>query len=210
MKEGFPLEGQWDYTIREVDLENDQVIVSDTLEFRGNGLELPGYEGTFSGTLTLFRNLSLYAQADFRGDVMVFNSTGEFRDRDFGIGGLSVLGCEFIEVDANGECTDAARIEYMRKFGPWVTDEGRELSRNTVDGDYTEDGSFTRLREVSATYRVPTSFLQRYLRAESASLTLAMRNLKTWTSFTGLDPETDQFLTVPQDRRWTLRFNFTF
>ena len=23
-------------------------------------------------------------------------------------------------------------------------------------------------------------------------------------------PETDQFLTVPQDKRWTVRFNFTF
>jgi DNA gyrase inhibitor GyrI len=37
-----------------------------------------------------------------------------------------------------------------------------------------------------------------------------MTNLKLWTDYTGLDPETDQFLTVPQDKRWTLRFNFNF
>jgi TonB-linked SusC/RagA family outer membrane protein len=209
-REGFPLSGEWDYTIREVDLANNVVIVSDTLEYRGNDQNLPGYEGTFSGTLTLFRDLSFYAQADFRGDVVLYNSTDQFRDRSFGISGLAVLGCEYVEVDSSGNCTDAARETYMRKFGPWVTEEGRTLSRQTVDGDYIEDASFVRLREASATYRLPRTLTERFLRAQTAQVTLAFSNLKLWTDYTGLDPETSQFLTVPQDQRWTLRFNFTF
>ena len=63
---------------------------------------------------------------------------------------------------------------------------------------------------VIVNYRFPSSFVQRYMRARGASIGLTMRNLHTWTDFTGLDPETGQFLTVPLDRRWTVRFNFNF
>ena len=37
-----------------------------------------------------------------------------------------------------------------------------------------------------------------------------MRNLHTWTNFDGLDPESDQFLSVPQDKRWTVSMTVTF
>jgi len=57
---------------------------------------------------------------------------------------------------------------------------------------------------------VPRTIAERFLRAQTAQVTLAFSNLKLWTDYTGLDPETNQFLTVPQDKRWTLRFNFTF
>jgi hypothetical protein len=184
--------------------------VTDTAVFLGNDILYPGWEGTLSSTLTLLGNLSFYAQADMRGDVMVYNNTDQFRDRSFGIGGTAVLGCKFYGVDAAGECTDEARTKYIRKFGPWETESGGTISRNSVGGDYYEDGGFVRLREASVSYRVPRTIVNRFLRAQSAQLTLAMTNLKMWTNFTGLDPETLQFLTVPQDKRWTLRFNFNF
>jgi TonB-linked SusC/RagA family outer membrane protein len=210
-KEGFPIVGRWDYTIKEVDLVNNRVIVSDTLEFRGTTQDLPGYEGNLNSTLTLFRNLTFYAQADFRGDVLAFNNTDQFRDRSNGFSGLAVLGCAFYREDQDPtKCTDEERTKHMRKFGPWVTTTGRTLSRGTVAGDYNEDAGFVRLREASVSYRVPSALVQRVARAQSAQVTVAFRNLKTWTNFTGLDPETDQFLTVPQDKRWTVRFNFTF
>ena len=222
-KEHFPISGVWDYTIRSVDLENNQVIVSDTLEFIGNNVNLPGWEGNLSSTLTLFRDLSLYVQADFRGDRTVFNSTEEFRDRQFGISGPAVVQCAYFDTPRHTDptaCSDEARIKYMRKFGPWRTEErfdstgaqvgDRNLSRSLVRGDYNEDGAFVRLREASLSYRIPRSIVTRFMRAQSASLTVALRNVHTWTDFTGLDPESDQFLTVPQDKRWTVRFNFTF
>jgi hypothetical protein len=86
-KVGLPLTGMWDYAIREVDLANNRVIVSDTLEFLGNTSLYPGYEGTLSGTLTLFGNLSFYALADGRGDVMQYDNTAQFRDRQNGFTG---------------------------------------------------------------------------------------------------------------------------
>jgi TonB-dependent starch-binding outer membrane protein SusC len=207
---GFPLSGEWDEKILSVDLENNRVIVTDTPVFLGNDINLPGWEGTLSSTVTVLGGLSFYGQADFRGDVTVYNSTDQFRDRSFGIGGTAVLGCAFYGVDASGNCTDEARTKYMRKFGPWEKESGGSISRNSVRGDYYEDGGFVRLREASVTYRVPRDIVSRFMRAQSAQVTVAMTNLRIWTNYTGLDPETDQFLTVPQDKRWTLRFNFTF
>ena len=229
-KVGFPLNGRWDYRIRTVDVANNKVTVSDTLEFIGNSTELPGWETTGSAILTLFKNLSIYAQVDGRGDRVVYDNTAQFRDRQNGgvAGVVGVLGCAAFMPgnDPSVPCTDAAKEKAMRLLGclgcptAWVTEVwtdslgvqkgGRNLARNDVTGDYNQPGDFFRLREVSATYRVPRAFLARFARAQTASVTVTMRNINTWTDFTGLDPETDQFLTVPQDKRWTVKFNFTF
>ena len=58
------------------------------------------------------------------------------------------------------------------------------------------------------------------LHASDANVTFGVRNLKTWTKYTGLDPEvnfdgqsnfsTGDFLTQPQVRYYTARFNLTF
>jgi hypothetical protein len=173
-----------------------------------------------SGTLTLFENLSFFSNFDFIGDNMVYDNTNQFRDRQFGQGEAAVLGAAAFGTDADGNPTEEARREYMKRFGPFVTEEytdadgnpagGRNLNRNNVSGAYLQDGGFVKLREVSANYRIPSTLVQRFTGARSASLGVSVRNLHTWTDFMGFDPESDQFLTVPQDRRWTIRFNFQF
>jgi hypothetical protein len=57
----------------------------------------------------------------------------------------------------------------------------------TVDA-FIHNASFTRLREISATYDLPTR-VGAYIGASRAAATVAGRNLHTWTSFPGLDPE---------------------
>jgi len=222
-KVGFPLNGVWDYAIKEVDLVNNRVIVSDTLEFIGNSGNLPGWDMSASSTLTLFQDLSFYLQLDGRGDRVIFNNTDQFRDRQNGFSPVNVYGPAAFGTNSDGTPTEAAKIKYMRLYGcivqagdpctstaAWTTTEGRTLSRTTVRGDYNEDGSFIRLREAAVNYRIPNRIVQQYMRARSASVGLTMRNLNMWTDFRGFDPETDQFLTVPQDKRWTVRFLFTF
>jgi hypothetical protein len=147
---------------------------------------------------------------DGRGDYYIFDDTGEFRDREFGMGAPAVLGAAAYGVDANGNPTPAAIDMYMRRFGPFVTESGKSISRTTVDGAYLQSGTFFRLREASATYRIPDRWVQQYVRARSASLRLTMRNLHTWTDYLGLDPESDQFLAVPANKQWTVGFNITF
>ena len=180
------------------------------MPFMGNDRRYPGWDTALSGTLTLFQNLSFYALMDGRGDRMVFDGTSEFRDRSFGIGEAAVRGAAAFGTNPDGTPTEEAVIEYMKRFGPFVTESGVPLNRRTVSGAYLQDGTFFRLREASVTYTLPQAFARRYVRATSALIGLTLKNLHTWTDFTGLDPETDQFLTVPADRRWTLRFQVTF
>ena len=83
---------------------------------------------------------------------------------------------------------------------------------------FFQDGSFAKLREVSATYTVPERFLRGFTRA---SISLAGRDLHTWTNYGGLDPEVnvnniatssntaDQALTPPLTR-FVATFNLTF
>ena len=63
---------------------------------------------------------------------------------------------------------------------------------------YVEDGGFLKLRELSLSYDVPTRVLGR--RVTSAQLQLSGRNLKTWTRYTGYDPEVSNFGNVAAGR----------
>jgi hypothetical protein len=209
-KEGFPLSGMWDYRIDSISVANNKVYVSDSLQFMGNGSNYPGWSTALSGTLTLFHNLSVYAQIDGQGDNMVYDNTTEFRDREFGISAPAVLGAAAYGTKSDGTPTDAAVLAYMRHFGPFVNASGQTLSRTTVRGDYLQSGRFYKLREASVTYSLPRTWAERYARAHSASVGITFKNAHTWTDFSGFDPETSQFLTVPSDKRWMLRFNVSF
>jgi len=209
-KVGYPLNGAWEYEILDVDVANNVVTVSDERVFLGNGADYPGWEMAFSGTLTLFQNLTFYAQMDGRGDHSIYNSTDQFRDRSFGIGEVSHRGCLAYGETASGECTPAAVIDYMSRYGPFARADGTTVSRGSVDGNYRQTVSTYKLREASVSYRIPAEFVRNYIRARSASFGVTMRNIHTWTNYLGLDPETDQFLSVPQDKRWTARFTVTF
>jgi hypothetical protein len=48
-----------------------------------------------------------------------------------------------------------------------------------------------KLRELSVEYSMDNAWVQRTLGFSSVDLRLAGRNLKTWTDYTGFDPETE-------------------
>ncbi|HEX2250406.1 MAG TPA: SusC/RagA family TonB-linked outer membrane protein [Gemmatimonadales bacterium] len=52
-----------------------------------------------------------------------------------------------------------------------------------------EDGGFVKLREISVGYTLDYPWVQRLLGFSSIDLRIAGRNLKTWTDYTGYDPE---------------------
>ena len=53
---------------------------------------------------------------------------------------------------------------------------------------FLENGQFWKLREVSAALTLPNTVAQ-HIRARDAQLVFSARNLHTWTSYTGTDPE---------------------
>jgi hypothetical protein len=57
---------------------------------------------------------------------------------------------------------------------------------------WVEDGTFVKLRELSASYTLNSLGVQRYFK-DGVDLTLAGRNLAVWTNYSGYDPEINLF-----------------
>jgi TonB-dependent starch-binding outer membrane protein SusC len=85
--------------------------------------------------------------------------------------------------DNQGTLGDTALVTRMRKF---------QALRSTKA--YLEDASFMKLRELSLSYALPSTLTSRFFSSASAvRLEVSGRNLKTWTPYTGLDPEVSNF-----------------
>jgi hypothetical protein len=163
------------------------------------GRSLPKVEGSFSSTLTMFRNWRLYGLLDFK------------------------TGMKKVDGNTRVRCTFFGRCEenyYPSRFDP-VRIAQIQSSRNLVDF-LIADASFAKLREVSLAYSLPDAMARR-AGARRASLSVAGRNLITWTNYPGLEPEA-MFLggsrggnfgafeqtTLPQLTSWIVSLNLTF
>jgi TonB-dependent starch-binding outer membrane protein SusC len=94
-------------------------------------------------------------------------------------------------------------------------------SGNRTQMGFIEKADFVKWRELSLRLTTPASLARRFHALNGASFTLSGRNLKTWTDYTGLDPEINEtgggtqftqgeFNTQPPVRYITARFDFTF
>jgi TonB-linked SusC/RagA family outer membrane protein len=91
---------------------------------------------------------------------------------------------------------------YATNFATWYSenvkstplwDQARNVAassgkRPSTSAGYVENGQFWKLRELSAALTLPNT-IANHLRAQDIQLVFTARNLHTWTSFTGFDPE---------------------
>ena len=140
-------------------------------------------------------------------DYIIYNNTDQFRERQFGTGERWIRRNEILSAE-----------ERISRFGAFATSKGAALNASAVNVAYYQDGSHVRFRELSLSYTLPGDISGRF-GAKSAILTVAGRNLALWTDYEGSDPELlsaitaftrQDFLTVPQPRRWLARVNLTF
>jgi len=141
------------------------------------GTSTPKATGAVNTTFTLWRWLKLYAMGDFRKGNKLLNATDLIRCSIF-------LVCD---VNVNPQNYDPRYLVTVQN--------GSGLIYND---DFATDASFWRLRELSATIAVPERYAAR-LNASAASITLAGRNLHTWTHYKGLDPEARSQLGIQND-----------
>jgi TonB-dependent starch-binding outer membrane protein SusC len=198
---GYPLGGYWQkpYTYSDDNgdglLSRDEVHVGDTAVYLGT--PSPRREFSFRPRLTLIKNIELSALFDYRGGMKLYNGTEDFR------------------------CGLFANCQAMNDPSTPLWDQARAVAdydQGTVAG-YIEDATFTKLREVALVFRVPNDMAGRF-GVSGLSLTLAGRNLATWTDYTGLDPEVTfagaanftqaEFLSQPAVRYYTARINVNF
>ncbi len=170
-----------------------EVFIEDEESFIGT--PFPRREVAVTPALTLFNYVRLQAMFDHKGGHKLLNNSAVFR-------------C------ASGVCR--ASEDPSAPQADQATYVAGLLGTNA---GYIEDATFTKLRELALTLNAPQAWSQR-VGVTGLSLTLAGRNLKTWTDYTGLDPEannygahqfaTDEFLTQPQTRYWTARLDVTW
>ncbi|MDQ6768541.1 MAG: SusC/RagA family TonB-linked outer membrane protein [Gemmatimonadota bacterium] len=88
-------------------------------------------------------------------------------------------------------------------LSPKLADGGvQRAKRNDQLGvsQYVFDGSFVKLRELSLSYELPTAFSSRIFRAGASRIEFGGRNLLTWSSYPGVDPEASNFGNQPISR----------
>lgn len=198
-RNGYPLGGYWQrpYTFTDANgdgiIARSEVTLGDTAVYLGN--PLPKREFSFSPTLTVFKFLRVSALLDHKGGYKLFNFTHRFH-------------CAF------GTCREA--------FDPTssLADQAAKIAISLgTDAGYIENADFTKLRELAFTLVAPES-MARAFHTRGLDLTIAGRNLKTWTKYRGFDPETNssagsnfvtsEFLTLAPSRTWTARVNVNF
>lgn len=176
----------------------------DTLPLAFVGPTLPTNTQGLSLDLTLFGNVTVSTLFERRAGHKQLNFTESFRCRSQhsfpGIGHCAAMG--------NPEASLDQQAAFI----------GVQFLSATPYG-YIEDATFTKWRELSVRFGVPESWGNRMRALSGAAVTLSGRNLKTWTDYTGLDPEINEtggganfnqaeFNTQPPVRVFSLRFDF--
>ena len=87
-------------------------------------------------------------------------------------------------------CKDISTLDSpLERQAAALAMSGPFTGQSTTPVGYTETLQFWRFRELSATISLPQQVAKGWLRAESAALTFAGRNLHTWTKYRGVDVE---------------------
>jgi TonB-linked SusC/RagA family outer membrane protein len=160
------------------------------------GRSIPRFEGSVSSTFTIFKDLRVYGLLDFKTDFLKLD--GNMRSR-----------CAIF-----GRCRENF---YPLEFDPKKI-AGLQSNGQLVDY-YINNSGYAKLREVSVSYTLPT-ISTRWATLNRAVITIAGRNLHTWTDYPGLEPEAfflggdrggqyGQFeqTTNPQLRQWVVGLN---
>ena len=167
---GYPLYGLWTFGYRYSDANGDGVIVpaevvADT-GVRYMGSPVPARELGVTPHVEFGRSVRLTALIDYRGGFRTFNFTEQLR------------------------CLQVCADLYVT--GVPLSRQARAVAPGRAQGEWIEDASFTRLREVSLSWTLPSRW-SAVVGARATSLTLAGQNLATWTDYTGIDPEVTMY-----------------
>jgi TonB-linked SusC/RagA family outer membrane protein len=180
------------------DSAKNEIFVGDTDVFLGYN------QPRFIGSLTtgfdlLNRKVRLQTLFDYRGGHKWYNNTERIR-------------CT--RPNCSGRMNPDGTLEEKA-----ATTAALEHPARTNAG-YFQDGEYVRWRELSLQYTMSESIASRFFRARGASVVGAIRNVKLWTAYRGVDPESDftgasgdspsEFQTLGPPSYFTIRFNFIF
>lgn len=156
------------------------------------GKPTPDFQGSFGLNVDFLRNFTVSTLFEYKaGNYYVNNLTDAFRQANASIGRnlpeSARVERDYITggVDAQGTPQNDPDVR-LAALEEWL---GSQLALAPFAGlNSIKPADFVRFRELSFTYRVPGSFLERY-GLRSLAFTAAGRNLALWTRYDGVDPE---------------------
>jgi TonB-dependent starch-binding outer membrane protein SusC len=194
--EGYPATGKWTFVVDHWDAERRRFVRVDTLVYRGDAT--PKWRGSINSNLRLFNNVTLSGMAEFATGMIGINFA-----RGWAIGKLT--GDEYLALLEKPSGKSTAASDSLLSMWNAVTNSG-----------WVEKADWLKVREVSLSYRLPSSWLARS-RLRDTTIRLSGRNLYLWAPhWTGPDPEVKyggnagdldigyDFNTMPIPRRFTL------
>jgi TonB-dependent SusC/RagA subfamily outer membrane receptor len=179
------------------DTNNDGLISASELQFvsfspNAAATSLPTREASLLSTWTFRQGVSLSALLDYRGGQKLANMNEAFR------------------------CINMRNCRAANDRSSSLDDQAQAVVGYITPLPYVEGASFAKLREVSLRWSIPARFAG-FIGAPAA-ITIAGRNLATWTRYRGLDPELNSepldvlprvdFAETPIPRVVLLRFDF--
>ncbi len=212
--EGYALGGWWMIPVESfADANNDGLLSSDevTVGVRRADGTLKADSVAFFGSPFPTREASFNANFNFREWLRIsalFDHKGGHR---------------LVNMTRAWRCVDVANCAEAYDRNTPLEDQAAMVARGLLPGGtwggFSEDADFVKFRELSLTLGLPTGWADRF-GASGLSLTLAGRNLKTWTEYSGFDPEVNfggtanftsgDYATIPANRLFTARVDVTF
>jgi len=189
----------------------------------------PKYTMSYSSSMR-WHKLSLSGLLDVRKGGSVWNGTRGVLDF-FGTGidtknrtmtngqyGVNYALKNYPTTAGPGKDNNVIPFQTPNDWQNWFLGDGGGFG--SVGAQFVEDGSFAKLREISLTYTLDNQTFKNLTGFSSADIRIAGRNLKTWTKYTGFDPEVNlggaEFLTQgldyfinPPTRSFVLSFSLS-
>ncbi len=191
----------------------------------------PDWTASIRNSFTVMNNLRISGLFDFKHGGDMWNGTKgalftfgthEFTTPMHGAGAQHVFGCGEPAMGEVGVCSNPTGVS-----GPGA---GQEVNLNGLNwgidigggfggptSQFIEDAGFVKLRDVTVSYTFDQDWVSKIGGASRIEVSAAGRNLKTWTDYTGQDPESNltgqttgrglEYFNTPQTRSFVFQMS---
>jgi TonB-linked SusC/RagA family outer membrane protein len=172
----------------EIDRVATSIYTDAAEDYQIMGSPFPDFSGGF-GTFFSYKGISLNAAFSYSYGNKIYFSNRQ-------------------ELDNDGENISVNAMKLQDGWSRWINPGditthpepiyGGNLNSNKYSSRYLEDGSYLRLRNLTLAYDLPVILAEK-IKLNRLRITLSMDNLKTWTKYSGPDPDIPLYMGA-----WTL------
>lgn len=179
----------WIGDVKYKDINGDGKIDQNDLTILGN--PWPKLTGGFTNSFSYKGfDLSILVTATFGNDVYNYIAAEASNPNNINLSrNLMVKALDYAKIttDASGNPI----LSNPNTRVPRISSNSISIDNNfgKITDRFMEDGSYVRLKNISLSYNIPSNILGYTKVIKGLKATLGVQNIKTWTKYTGYDPE---------------------